>query len=79
MNQKEVDFIAEKRGEKLYVQVCYLLAPEQDKEREFSALLAINDNFPKYVVSMEYGWNELPVCFRNLCRSNPMYENKNPE
>ena len=53
MNQKEVDFIAEKRGEKLYVQVCYLLASEQVKEREFSVLLAINDNFPKYVVSMD--------------------------
>lgn len=53
MNQKEVDFIAEMRGEKLYVQVCYLLASEQVKEREFSALLAINDNFPKYVVSMD--------------------------
>ncbi len=26
-----------------------------------------------------YGWNELPVCFRNLRWSNPMYENKNPE
>ena len=53
MNQKEVDFIAEKRGEKLYVQVCYLLASEQVKKREFSVLLAINDNFPKYVVSMD--------------------------
>jgi len=53
MNQKEVDFTAEKRDEKLYVQVCYLLASEQVKEREFSALLAINDNFPKYVVSMD--------------------------
>jgi len=53
INQKEVDFIAEMRGEKLYVQVCYLLASEQVKEREFSALLAINDNFPKYVVSMD--------------------------
>lgn len=26
-----------------------------------------------------YGWNELPICFRNLFRRNPMYENKNPE
>ncbi|MDD3270182.1 MAG: ATP-binding protein [Syntrophomonadaceae bacterium] len=53
MNHKEVDFAAEKRGEKLYVQVTYLLASEQVKEREFSALLAINDNYPKYVVSMD--------------------------
>lgn len=25
-----------------------------------------------------YGWNELPICFRNLCLSNPIYESKNP-
>jgi hypothetical protein len=25
-----------------------------------------------------YGWNEVPICFRSLCRSNPIYESKNP-
>jgi hypothetical protein len=53
LNQKEVDFAAEKRGEKLYVQVAYLLATDKVQEREFSPLLSIGDNFPKYVVSMD--------------------------
>lgn len=53
LNQKEVDFVAEKRGELIYIQVTYILASEQVIEREFSPLLEIADNFPKYVVSMD--------------------------
>jgi len=49
----EVDFAAEKSGEKLYIQVAYLLADERIVEREFSPLEAIPDNYPKYVVSMD--------------------------
>ena len=50
---KEIDFVAERRGEKLYVQVCYMLASEETVRREFCAYDAIKDNFPKYVVSMD--------------------------
>ncbi|MEG2053385.1 MAG: ATP-binding protein, partial [Oscillospiraceae bacterium] len=50
---KEVDFIAKKGKEKCYIQVSYLLASEETVEREFSVLESIDDNFPKYVVSMD--------------------------
>ena len=49
----EVDFVAEKAGEKLYIQVTYLLESEQTKLREFGVLEKIRDNFPKYVISMD--------------------------
>ena len=50
---KEIDFVCDKRGEKLYVQVCYLLASDETVNREFGAYDAIRDNFPKYVVSLD--------------------------
>lgn len=48
----EVDFVAEKGGRTIYLQVAYLIADESTMEREFGNLLAIQDNYPKYVVSM---------------------------
>ena len=50
---KEIDFICDKKGEKLYIQVSYLLASKDTIEREFGAYEHIRDNFPKYVVSMD--------------------------
>lgn len=50
---KEIDFIATKAEKRLYIQVAYLLASEQTIEREFSPLLSIKDNYPKYVLSMD--------------------------
>lgn len=49
----EIDFVCEKQGQKLYVQVTYLLASPKTIEREFKAYDAIRDNFPKYVVSLD--------------------------
>lgn len=49
----EIDFIIMKENQKAYVQVCYLLASEKTIEREFSSLLAIQDNYPKYVMSLD--------------------------
>lgn len=49
----EVDFIATKGEEKIYVQAAYLLADESVIEREFGAYKNIQDNYPKYVVSMD--------------------------
>lgn len=49
----EVDFICEKAGQRIYVQVSYLLASEDTIEREFGSLLEIDDNYPKYVLSMD--------------------------
>jgi predicted AAA+ superfamily ATPase len=50
---KEIDFVCEKNGEKLYVQVTLELSKEDTIEREFGNLLKINDNYPKIVVSGE--------------------------
>jgi len=58
MDTKEIDFIAEKQGEKIYVQVAYKLDNPQTVEREFSVLLAIKDQFPKFVVTMDTFWKE---------------------
>ena len=49
----EIDFIAEKQGKKIYVQVAYLLANEETIKREFSVYNAVKDSYPKYVVSMD--------------------------
>ena len=49
----EVDFIAQRGQEKIYVQAAYYLADEAVAEREFGAYRAIEDNYPKYVVSMD--------------------------
>lgn len=51
--EKEIDFVCDKRGDKLYVQVTYLLASEDSIKREFDAYDTIRDNFPKYVVSLD--------------------------
>ena len=49
----EVDFIARKNNQTLYVQVAYLLANKETEEREFGALLSIPDNCPKVVLSLD--------------------------
>ena len=49
----EIDFIAEKSGERIYFQVAYLLENKQTREREFRALEKIRDNHPKYILSMD--------------------------
>lgn len=50
---KEIDFIAEKVEEKLYIQVAYLLPTEDTINREFGVYKSIKDNYPKYVLSMD--------------------------
>ncbi len=50
---KEIDFVGERGGEKLYIQACYLLPNDQVKQREFGNLLEIKDNYPKLVVSLD--------------------------
>lgn len=49
----EVDFIAERTGEKMYIQVCYLLTDEAVRNRETRPFFKINDNFPKYLLTMD--------------------------
>ena len=50
---KAIDFVCDKSGEKLYVQVAYLLASDETVQREFGAYNNIRDNYPKYVVSLD--------------------------
>ena len=50
---REVDFVCERDGERLYVQVAYPIADDAVRQREFGNLLAIRDNYPKVVVSMD--------------------------
>ena len=56
----EIDFVATRGGETLYVQCTYLLASDETIQREFGNLKAIRDNFPKYVVSMDPVSGDLP-------------------
>ena len=49
----EVDFIATRFQEKIYIQVAYLLANEETITREFNAFNNIKDNYPKYVISLD--------------------------
>lgn len=49
----EIDFIAEKGGQKLYVQVTQSIRSAETEEREYKHLLAVNDNYPKYVLSTD--------------------------
>ncbi len=49
----EIDFVATKGSEKIYVQVTYIMRSEETEAREFGNLSMIKDNYPKYLVSME--------------------------
>lgn len=49
----EIDFIATKTEEKLYFQVAYLLESDKVQNREFGAFKEIEDNYPKYVLSLD--------------------------
>lgn len=49
----EIDFVASKGNQRIYVQVTYIMRSEETMKREFGNLMKINDNYPKYLVSME--------------------------
>ena len=48
----EIDFVCTKPERRIYVQASYLISDESTREREFGNLKKINDNYPKYVISM---------------------------
>ena len=52
MYSTEIDFVATKGDNTIYVQASYIISEESTFQREFSNLQKINDNYPKYVVSM---------------------------
>jgi predicted AAA+ superfamily ATPase len=53
IGDREIDFIAQDGPTTIYFQVAYLLEADTTIEREFSPLLDIQDNYPKYVLSMD--------------------------
>ena len=53
LGSREVDFVCDRHGERMYVQVAYMIPDDKVRDREFGNLLAIPDNFPKFVVSMD--------------------------
>ncbi len=53
LQASEIDFVCSKpTGERVYVQVAYIIADEATRKWEFGNLHAIHDNYPKYVISM---------------------------
>lgn len=58
LKDKEIDFVANKKNERIYIQVTYKLTDDNTINREFNPLLAIKDHYPKYVVSMDEFWKD---------------------
>jgi hypothetical protein len=56
----EIDFVATRGNQTIYIQATYLLGSDETIKREFGNLNAIHDNFPKYVVSMDPVNGQLP-------------------
>jgi predicted AAA+ superfamily ATPase len=54
---REIDFVATRKEEKLYLQVCYLLSEDAVIDREFRPLVDIHDNYPKVVLSLDETWD----------------------
>ncbi len=52
-NVYEVDFVAERNGERIYIQVTQRIDDQKTFEREFGNLLKIHDNYPKWIVTEE--------------------------
>lgn len=61
LHKAEIDFVAERQGSTVYIQVCYMLASEDTVEREFGNLRMIKDSHPKYVVSMDRMYGDTNV------------------
>ncbi|MCF8226543.1 MAG: ATP-binding protein [Bacteroidales bacterium] len=57
IEEKEIDFIAERGSEKIYIQVCNSLSDDKVIDREYSSLNEVDDHFPKIVLSMDKGFD----------------------
>ena len=65
--QKEIDFIAQKQAKTIYIQVCYILATQETREREFGVYRNIKDNYPKYVLSLdEFDMSKDGIIHKNI-------------
>ena len=52
IEDREIDFVGEKDGIKIYVQVSVTMTEEKTREREFGSLLLVQDNYAKYIVTL---------------------------
>ena len=67
ISDKEIDFICESQGNRLYIQVAYLLASEDTIQREFGVYERIRDNYPKYVLTLdEFDMSRDGIKHRNI-------------
>lgn len=67
LDSAEIDFVATRFNEKLYVQVAYLLSDEATINREFGAYDSVKDNYPKYVVSMDkFDFSQNGIIHKNV-------------
>lgn len=57
-DDKEIDFIAEMKEKKVYIQVTYKMEEQTTIDREFTPLLEVKDHHPKYVVTMDETWHD---------------------
>lgn len=57
----EIDFIVMSQGQRKYYQVSLSVREEQTLQRELAPLVALQDSFPKYLITLD---ND-PVCFHN--------------
>lgn len=63
----EIDFIATRFEEKIYIQVAYILSDDNVVSREFNAYNKINDNYPKYVLSMDkFDFSQNGIIHKNI-------------
>ena len=67
LDKSEIDFIATRFEEKIYIQVAYVLADDEIINREFGAYENIKDNYPKYVISMDkFNFSQNGIIHKNI-------------
>lgn len=68
-DNSEIDFITTRFEEKIYIQVAYILADESVVNREFGAYKKIDDNYPKYVITMDkFDFSQNGIIHKNIIK-----------
>jgi uncharacterized protein len=70
LRNKEIDFVAQKNGRTLYIQVAFTIENDSTRLREQSSLLTINDNYEKWIICMD----ELPYSNKDGIKYFPVWE-----